>query len=621
MSQPQRPASRIGQDTHGPRSHTCGALRPAHVGQSVTLKGWVDTRRDLGGLIFIDLRDRYGLTQIVFSPQDNAAAYHQAEHLRGEYVISVQGTVALRSAETVNPKLPTGEVEVRVSDLIVLNTADVLPFAVSAHEEKRQLANEDVRLRYRYLDLRRPELAQNIVLRHRIYQGVRRYFDQHQFIEVETPVLMKSTPEGARDYLVPSRVHPGKFYALPQSPQTYKQILMVAGLDRYFQIVKCFRDEDLRADRQPEFTQIDVEMTFATEELVYELIEGLVAAVWQEVKGVVLPRPFPRMSYDEAIARYGSDKPDLRFDLPIHDVGNVFRGSGFRVFDTVLENGGHIVALNVPGAGDWGRGQMDRLDKDIVRKQIGAGGLIYFKRPSDGTDTVSSVKPDVLATPFVEAAVAAVGAKAGDLVLLLAGPNPKVFMQMGALRLHLGRELGLIPQPGDDTPWSFLWVTQFPLLEWDEQERRYLAMHHPFTSPRPEDLATMFDNPGATRARAYDLVLNGNELGGGSIRIHSPAIQRQMFRLLGIDDEEAQRRFGFLLEAFRYGAPPHGGIALGLDRMAMLLAGAPSLRDVIAFPKTASAQELMVQSPDEVDAHQLRELHIRTVLPEPKPQP
>ena len=602
-------------DTHGERSLTCGALRSEHVGQSVTLKGWVDTRRDLGGLIFIDLRDRHGLTQIVFSPQDNKAAYSIAERLRSEDVISIEGVVDNRSAETVNDKLPTGAVEVRVQDLVLLNTAEPVPFQVSAHEEKRKLANEELRLKYRYLDLRRPELLKNLVLRHHLYQVVRRTLDGHQFLEVETPVLMKSTPEGARDYLVPSRVHPGHFYALPQSPQTYKQILMVAGFDRYFQIVKCFRDEDLRADRQPEFTQVDIEMTHATDEQIYRLIEEVMVNLWKELKGTELPTPFPRMTYKEALETYGSDKPDTRFGLEIKNLSESFEGSGFRVFDDKLESGGSIVGILVPGEGDRGRGFMDRLDKEVVRKRIGAAGLVYFKLPSDGSEMFSSVKAEVLPQKAVDKAIAAIGAKQGDLVLVLAGKNPEVYEQMGALRLHMGRELGLIKK-GDQGPWGFLWVTEFPLLEWDKENNRYHAMHHPFTSPHPDDIETMFDNPAATRARAYDLVLNGYEIGGGSIRIHSRTIQQQMFRLLGIEEEEAERRFGFLLRAFKYGAPPHGGIALGLDRIVMLLAGTENIRDVIAFPKTQTAQELMVQSPDTVDAHQLEDLHIRLELPE-----
>jgi aspartyl-tRNA synthetase len=572
-------------DHHGRRSHTCGELREGDEGATVVLKGWVDTRRDLGGLVFIDLRDRFGLTQVVFSPQFDAAAHELANALRNEFVISVKGQVAPRSEETVNFKLPTGTVEVHVDELLILNTSEALPFNVSSHDEKHVAANEELRLRYRYLDMRRPDLQRNLVLRHKLYQSTRRFFDQHDFLEVETPVLMKSTPEGARDYLVPSRIHAGRFFALPQSPQTYKQILMVAGMDRYFQIVKCFRDEDLRADRQPEFTQVDVEMTFATEDLVYELMEGLMAAIWKDIKGVDVKRPFRRMSYDDAVRTYGSDKPDLRFGMEIADLTEKFSGSGFRVFDQIIGEGGKIGAIVVPGMGDQGRGYMDRLDKDIVRKRIGAGGLIYFRLPSDGSDVQSSVKENVLPGAFVQQAIQQTGAEAGDLVLILAGTDPKVFLQLGDLRLHMARETDAIPAGGEG-PWEFLWVTEFPLLEWDEDEERYFAMHHPFTSPRPEDFEKMDTDPGAVRARAYDLVLNGNEIGGGSIRIHNTDIQRRMFGLLGIDEEEAKRRFGFILDAFRYGAPPHGGIALGLDRLAMLLAGAGSLRDVIAFPKT-----------------------------------
>lgn len=599
-------------DTHPVRTHTCGALRDNNVGEDVVLKGWVDTRRDLGGVIFIDLRDRYGLTQIVFSPQDNQEAYEAAEALRNEYVISIRGKVTTRSEETVNDRLPTGHVEVRVDELVLLNESDPLPFQVSAHEQKSVATNEDLRLRHRYLDLRKPDAQANLLKRHRTYQSTRTYFDAHDFVEVETPVLMKSTPEGARDYLVPSRVHPGKFYALPQSPQTYKQILMVAGLDRYFQIVKCFRDEDLRADRQPEFTQIDVEMTFATEEQIYELTEGLLKSIWSDVVDVDIPTPFPRLTYREAMETYGSDKPDTRFDLKFVDVTTSFSGSGFRVFDNVIDGGGKILSIVVKGEGDRGRGWMDRLDKDVVRKKIGAGGLIYFKLPSDGSETYSSVKAEVLPPEYVEAAVKQTGAEKGDLVLVLAGDAPKVYEQMGALRLHLGHELNLI----DKSAWNFLWVTEFPLLEWDEEAGRYFAMHHPFTSPHGDDLEIIKSDPGSTRARAYDVVLNGTELGGGSIRINTPSVQQQMFRLLDIDEEEAQSRFGFLLDAFRYGAPPHGGIALGLDRIVMLATGSSSLRDVIAFPKTQRAQELMVNSPDEVDGKQLEDLHIDIVVEE-----
>jgi aspartyl-tRNA synthetase len=602
---------------HGSRSHTCGAIRADHAGQTVTLKGWVDTHRNLGGLVFLDLRDRYGLTQVVFSPQVAADFFDRAERLRAEDVISVAGSV--RQREQANSKLPTGEVEIWAESLEVLNTSEPLPFVVSALEERQQHASEEMRLRYRYLDLRRPALQGNLVLRHQTYQSIRRTFDRHGFVEVETPVLMKSTPEGARDYLVPSRVHPGKFFALPQSPQTYKQILMVAGLDRYFQIVKCFRDEDLRADRQPEFTQLDVEMTFATEEAVYELIEDAVATLWRDTLGAEIQTPFPRMPYAEAIRRYGSDKPDLRFDLELHDLSEALGTSGFRVFDDAVATGGAVVAISVPGEGERGRGQMDKLDKEIVRKRIGAGGLIYFRLPADGSEVQSSVKTEALPPAAVQRAVEAVGASAGDLVLVLAGPRPKVFEQAGALRLHMADELGFVPK-GNGGPWRFLWVTDFPLLEYDEGAGRYFAMHHPFTSPHPDDLDRLETDPGSVRARAYDLVLNGSELGGGSIRIHQREVQQRMFRALGIDDEEAQERFGFLLDAFRYGAPPHGGIALGIDRTVMHLTGAPSLRDVIAFPKTQSAMELMSSAPDVVDPKQLRELHIRVIEPEAPPR-
>jgi len=602
-------------DSHGNRSHTCGELRAEHAGQTVVLKGWVDTRRDLGGLIFVDLRDRYGITQIVFNPENHPDATKIAESLRFEFVITVRGTVMQREVAAKNADLPTASVEIAVEDIIILNTSDPLPFMVSVHEGKQSNASDDLRLKYRYLDLRRQELKENVLLRHRVYQAVRGFYDAEDFVEVETPVLMKSTPEGARDYLVPSRVHAGKFFALPQSPQTYKQILMVAGMDRYFQIVKCFRDEDLRADRQPEFTQIDVEMTFANEEMIYTTAEGMLANIWRQVKGTELDLPFPRMSYDDAVKKYGSDKPDLRFDMQLHDLSDAFNGCGFRVFDSVINEGGAVVGIVVPGEGDSGRGKLDKLDKDFVRGRLGAGGLFHFRLPSDGSEVLSSVKSDVLPTSYVQKAIDACGANQGDLVLVLAGPAPKVFHQVGDLRLKMGRDLNLISDSSDG-PWKFLWVTDFPLLEYNEDEGRFFAMHHPFTSPHAEDMGMLGTDPGAVRAQAYDVVLNGSEIGGGSIRIHRADVQRQMFDALGIDEEEAQTRFGFLLDAFRFGAPPHGGIAFGLDRIVMLLAGASSLRDVIVFPKTQSAQEPMVQSPDVVDAHQLRDLHIQLITPD-----
>ena len=611
---PEQPrADLLSPDTHGSRTHTCGELRADDEGDDVVLKGWVDTRRDHGGLVFIDLRDRYGLTQVVFSPQDNEEAYEAAGRLRREDVISIKGRVRSRGEEAINPDLPTGAIEVQGLNLAVLNTAETPPFVVSAHEERQMNTSEDLRLKHRYLDLRRPALQDNLTLRHRLYQTTRRYFDDHDFLEVETPVLMKSTPEGARDFLVPSRLHPGRFYALPQSPQTYKQLLMVGGLDRYVQIVKCFRDEDLRADRQPEFTQIDVEMTFATEEQVYDLTEGLMSDLWADLEDTDLETPFPRMTYAEAMRTYGTDKPDTRFGMELHDVSDCFEGSGFRVFESIVDDGGHIVALRVPGEGDRNRAQMDRLE-DYVTDEIGAAGLIYFQLPSDGSEMTQNLSTDALPKEYGRAAAEQVGAEAGDLVLTLAGDPPTVYEQAGDLRLYMGEETGARPDPrtGED---AFLWVTDFPLLEYDEEEGRYVSMHHPFTAPQADDLDQLEDAPGEVQARAYDLVLNGNEIGGGSIRIHQRDTQQRVFDVLGIDEEEAQERFGFLLDAFRYGAPPHGGIALGLDRLVMLLAGADSLRDVIAFPKNQSGQEPMVQSPDWVDPEQLETLALRLDLP------
>jgi aspartyl-tRNA synthetase len=580
------------------RTHTCGELRKDQTGNNVVLNGWVDKRRDLGGVIFIDLRDRYGLTQVVFSPQDNAEAHKLADQLRPEFAIGIRGVVRERSAETVNPNLSTGAIEVRVNELTIYSRAETPPFEIRDDLK----ANEDIRLRYRYLDLRRPAMQRNLMLRSKLYQVVRSYYNRNDFCEVETPVLMKSTPEGARDYLVPSRVNPGKFFALPQSPQTYKQILMIAGMDRYFQIVKCFRDEDLRADRQPEFTQIDVEMSFVNEEDIYAMTEGLMEDVLAETVGVQVETPIPRITYNEAITNYGIDKPDLRFDLRFVDFSDIVAKSEFRVFSKTVEDGGGVVGFVVPGLGSLGRGVMDRLTAR-AKEETGAGGLIYIKNNED--EVYSSVSKFV-SEEMTLAMVDKSGAAKGDLILILAGPKPKVYHELGQLRLMVAAEYNLI----DDSKFNLLWVTDFPLLEYDAEEGRYFAMHHPFTSPKPEDLHLIEENPGAIRARAYDLVMNGNEIGGGSIRIHDRSMQQKMFSLLGIGEEEAQEKFGFLLDAFRYGAPPHGGIALGLDRIAMLLTGARSLRDVIAFPKNQRAQSLMDSCPDVVDPKQLDELHI-----------
>lgn len=580
------------------RTHTCGDLTKEMVDQEVVLNGWVSSRRDLGGVIFIDLRDRYGITQVVFD-ESNKELHGRAEDLRPEYVIGVRGKVLLRDEDTVNAAMATGEIEIEVSELEIYSEAQTPPFEIKDGIP----TNEDTRLKYRYLDLRRAEMQQNLMLRSKLYHTVRSFYHSRKFSEVETPVLMKSTPEGARDYLVPSRVNAGKFFALPQSPQTYKQLLMVSGMDRYFQIVKCFRDEDLRADRQPEFTQIDVEMSFVDEEQIYRTHEELMATIWKEHMDAEISTPFPRITYKEAMETYGSDKPDTRFDMTIKNLSDLLGDCGFKIFETTVKKGGHIVAINVPGKGDFGRGALDRLTED-VKRETGAAGLIYIK-VSDGDHLCSVGK--FLTDEKVNEMVERSEAEDGDLVLILAGPNPDVYKQMGILRLMMGKDLGLI----DTSAYNFLWVTDFPLVEWDKEEKRYMALHHPFTSPKAEEIDSLEESPEKMNARAYDLVLNGSEIGGGSIRIHNSDVQSKMFRVLGIGEEEAREKFGFLLDAFTYGAPPHGGIALGLDRIVMIMAGAGSLRDVIAFPKNQRAQSTMDGSPDTVDEKQLRELHIK----------
>jgi aspartyl-tRNA synthetase len=586
--------------TFAKRTHTCGELRSGNVGMRVTLNGWVDVRRDLGGVIFIDLRDRYGKTQIVFNPLRHAAPHAIAETVRNEYVLSVTGVVEKRPEGTVNPDLPTGEVDVLVEEIAVLNKAENPPFPI----EDELHANEELRLKYRYLDLRRPALQRNLIVRSAMYQVAHRYFEEHQFVEVETPVLMKSTPEGARDYLVPSRIHRGKFYALPQSPQTYKQILMVAGLDRYVQIVKCFRDEDLRAERQPEFTQIDLEMSFVDESDVWEIAEGLIVRMFREIKGVEVPRPIPRLTYKEAMESYGSDKPDARFGMKLRRINDLVGESGFKVFSDSVKQGGVVAGFVVPGGAAYTRNQMDNL-VDFT-KSLGARGLVYFKWAESGLE---SAVEKFLGKELVRTIAEAMGAAKGDLVLLVSDEWKKAYPILGTLRLEMGKRLNLI----DDTEFRLMWVTEFPMFEWSEEEKRYVAMHHPFTTPHPEDLGKLESHPETVRARAYDLVLNGTEIAGGSIRIHDASVQQRVFAMLGIGQEEAEQKFGFLLNAFRYGAPPHGGIAFGFDRIAMWMTGGKSIRDVIAFPKTASAVSLMDDSPTMVDEKQLRELHIRII--------
>ena len=580
------------------RSHTCGELRKEHVGQTVTLTGWVDVRRDLGGVVFIDLRDRYGKTQVVFSPQVHAEAYAAAQALRSEFVLSVTGNVQLRPAGGENADLPTGQIDVAGSKLIILNKAETPPFAIADDLQ----VGEDLRLKYRYLDLRRPSMQRNLAVRHRAYQVTRSYYDRNGFLEIETPILMKSTPEGARDFLVPSRIHKGKFYALTQSPQTYKQILMVAGFDRYFQIVKCFRDEDLRADRQPEFTQIDVEMSFVGEDDVLRMTEGLMAQLFKEIVQHDVTLPFPRMTYKEAMERFGSDKPDTRFAMELNDCSDLVAESEFRVFRDAVAKGGVVAGFAVAGMSHYTRNQLDGLTD--FAKSLGAGGLISLKVLEGKLE--SSIDKFVSAEEKQRIAER-LGAKTGDLCLLISGPWQKAYTILGALRLEMARRLNLV----DGKKWNFLWVVDFPLLEYSEEERRHVAVHHPFTSPKPEDVPLLDSEPLKARARAYDLVLNGNEIAGGSIRIFDSDLQSKVFELLGIGAEEAKQKFGFLLDAFRYGAPPHGGIAFGFDRIVMLMTREESIRDVMAFPKTTSGMSLMDESPSSVTQEQLSELHIR----------
>ena len=577
------------------RTHTCGQLSAADAGQSVVLLGWIHRVRDLGGVLFFDLRDRHGLTQVVV--RDEALA-EQAKRLRPEFVVGVTGRVDLRDKAAVNPKLPTGEVEVAADQVRLLNDAKTPPFPINEDAP----ISEDIRLKYRYLDLRKPKLQHNMMLRHRAAFEIRRYFDENGFLEVETPILTKSTPEGARDYLVPSRVHPGEFFALPQSPQIFKQILMISGLDRYFQIVKCFRDEDLRADRQPEFTQVDLEISFATENLVFAILEPLMARLMGLI-GRDAPHPFRRMAYAEAIAKYGSDKPDLRVGMELRDLSDPFRASNFSVFRGALDTGGEVRGIVVPGGAKYSRKDLDNLAEEA--KQLGAAVLVWA-RHADASVQSSALK--AAGEDVIRQALNTACAGKDDLLLLAAGPHALTTRVLGQLRLSIAKRENLL----DPHRYEFLWVVDFPMFEWLEEDNRWEFMHHPFTAPLESDAARLELDPGSVRARAYDLVLNGSEIGGGSIRIHDQRLQRLVFKLLGMSDDEARLRFGFFVDALEYGTPPHGGIALGLDRIVAILAGEQSIREVIAFPKTAQAVDLMAGAPSTVNPRQLRELRIRT---------
>jgi len=579
------------------RTTTCGALTLQNLGENVTLCGWMQNSRDLGGMTFIDIRDRYGITQLVFNMNDNADLCEGARKLGREFVIQISGTVVERSNK--NLEIPTGEVEIKVTALEILNSAKLPPFLI----EDKTDGGDDLRMKYRYLDLRRNPIRNNMILRHRMAQSVRRYLDALDFIEVETPVLIKSTPEGARDFVVPSRMNGGEFYALPQSPQTFKQLLMVSGFDRYFQIVKCFRDEDLRADRQPEFTQIDCEMSFIEQEDILNTFEGLIRTLFKEVRNYDLPE-VPRMQYADAMRFYGSDKPDTRFDMKFIEMNDIVKGKDFPVFD----NAELVIAINAKGCAHYTRKQLDELTDFIKRPQIGATGLIYLRHNEDGS-LKSSVDKFYNEEELAKWS-AACQTQPGDLVLVMAGGTDKVRKQLSELRLEMGSRLGL----RDKDKFAALWVLDFPLLEWDEETERYHAMHHPFTSPKPEDIALLDTDPKNVRANAYDMVVNGTEIGGGSIRIHDRALQSLMFKHLGFSPEEAQKQFGFLLDAFEFGAPPHGGIAFGFDRLCSIFAGLDSIRDVIAFPKNNSGRDVMIDSPSTIDDKQLKELKIKTDL-------
>ncbi len=583
------------------RTHTSGELNEQHIGETVQLIGWVQKRRDLGGLIFVDVRDRSGLVQVVFNPEISEAAIQIANKLRNEFIIEVHGTVIARAANQVNKNLASGAIEVHATELVIINEAKNPPFAI----ENQTDAGEDIRLKYRYLDLRRPVMYDVFKMRSDITKTVRRFLDDEGFLEVETPILTKSTPEGARDYLVPSRVHEGEFYALPQSPQLFKQMLMVSGFEKYYQIARCFRDEDLRADRQPEFTQIDMEMSFQSMDEILEMNERMMQKIMKDVKGIDVTIPFQRMDYDEAMGRFGSDKPDIRFGLELVDLSVLVKDSAFKVFTAAIENGGQVKAINVKGAAaNFSRKDIDALGEFAAI--YGAKGLAWLKVDEEGLKgPIAKFFEGEAATSLMEK----LEATADDLLLFVADKKSVVADTLGALRLKLGKDLGLI----DESRFAFLWVVNWPLFEYDEKEGRYYAAHHPFTRPFDEDLPLMETDPSKVRAQAYDLVLNGYELGGGSLRIYSRDVQEKMFEILGFSDEEAKAQFGFLMEAFEYGTPPHGGVAFGLDRVVMLLSGSTNLRDTIAFPKTASASDLLTQAPSSVASAQLKELSLSII--------